>query len=192
MDLAELLAADPTIASCRLSWMDGAMPLRLDAHFGAALPPDDLIVSVRCIVRVGDRVVLVENSAGDRHVVPGGHREAGETHAETAIREVHEETGWSVDPESLRQLGWLHFAQLGPRPSGSYDPHPDFVHLVMSGVGTHRDSPDWTDIEGVEISSQLVSIDEARRESANELHDRLFLDLLRLNDSKGAGASDSR
>lgn len=178
MDLAELLAVNSPIASCRLAWMDGAMPLRLDAYFGEVLPPDELIVSVRCIVRVGDQVLLVENSGGVRHVVPGGHRQPGETYAETALREVHEETGWSVDPGSLRQLGWLHFAQLGPLPPGSFEPHPDFVHLVMTGVGVRRDSHDWSDIEGVEISSQLVSIDHARRESSNELHDRLFLDLL--------------
>lgn len=178
MDLAALLAVDAPIASTRLSWMDGAMPLRLDAHFGIALPPDELIVSIRCIVQVGDRVVLVENSSGDRHVVPGGHRDPGETYAQTALREVHEETGWSVDPESLRQLGWLHFAQLGPLPPGSFEPHPDFVHLVLTGNGARRDGHDWSDVEGVEISSRLVSIDEARRECANELHDRLFLDLL--------------
>jgi ADP-ribose pyrophosphatase YjhB (NUDIX family) len=178
MDLADLLADNTPVASSRLSWMDGAMPLRLDAHLGDALPPDELIVSVRCIVRVGDQVVLVENSGGVRHVVPGGHRNPGETYADTALREVYEETGWSVDPKSLRQLGWLHFAQLGPLPPGSYEPHPDFVHLMLTGTGTRRDSANWSDTEGEEISSWLVPVDEARRESANELHDRLFLDLI--------------
>lgn len=61
MEFAKLLAVDPPVATCRLSWMDGAMPLRLDAHFGAGMPPDELIVSVRCIVLVGARVLLVEN-----------------------------------------------------------------------------------------------------------------------------------
>lgn len=178
VEFTELLAVNSPVASSRLSWMNGAMPLRLDAYFGDAMPPDDLIVSVRCIVRVGRKVLLVENSGGERHVVPGGHRNPGETYAETALREVHEETGWSVDPESLRQLGWLHFRQLGPLPAGSFEPHPDFVHLVLTGVGTHRDGHDWTDVEGVEISSHLVTVDEARNDATNELHDRLFLDLI--------------
>lgn len=55
---------------------------------------------------VGDDGVLctrrgIDPGRGD-WAVPGGHMEAGETPAETAARELREETGLRVDPDALR------------------------------------------------------------------------------------------
>jgi hypothetical protein len=72
---------------------------------------------------------------------------------------VHEETGWFLEPSSLELLGWLHVHNLGDE-LPPY-PHPDVVHLVYTGRAEHRAADDWTDTEGQEISSRLLSLDEA-------------------------------
>ena len=122
---------------------------------------------MRCINRDGS------------HVMPGGRREAGESFEETAVREVAEETGWQVDPASLRLLGWMHYEYLTPRPDDWQFPHPDFIQLVYAGTATdrveHEDGSAWTDTDGWEERSDVVPIDALE---ADELT-LPFVDLLR-------------
>ncbi|MDX3663440.1 NUDIX domain-containing protein [Streptomyces sp. ID05-26A] len=177
-DMARLLAAHPPAATDEVAWMDGALPLRVGAHLGPADLPDELVTSVRCVVRVGELVVFCENVDGG-HVLPGGRRESGETHADTASREVHEETGWLLEPESLLPLGWLHFEHLAPRRPEYLYPYPDFLQVVFQGVATERaGGSDWVDTDGYELSSRLVSVAEARQKSLNGPLATTFLDLL--------------
>lgn len=46
----------------------------------------------------------IEPNRGD-WLVPGGHMEAGESPAETAVRELEEEVGLATDPDALRVVG---------------------------------------------------------------------------------------
>ena len=56
------------------------------------------------IVRDGyNRVLLVRRCGEDRWIFPGGQSEAGETEAETVVREVREETG--VGCQALAFIG---------------------------------------------------------------------------------------
>jgi 8-oxo-dGTP pyrophosphatase MutT (NUDIX family) len=67
---------------------------------------NDLIVAPSVTVLIfdeQDRVLLVRHVEGDVWVAPGGMIEPGETPAEAAIREAHEETGCEV--ELVRLLG---------------------------------------------------------------------------------------
>ena len=145
------------------TWWNGTLPLRIRAFVGPCLAPDALITSVRCIVRAGDGLVRCSNADGS-HVMPGGRREPGETFEETAVREVFEETGWYLDPQSLRLAGWLHFEYLTPQPDDWTYPHPDFVHLVYDGTATARaqrdDGSEWSDTDGWETSSDIVVLDD--------------------------------
>ncbi|WP_330274118.1 hypothetical protein OG205_46670 [Lentzea sp. NBC_00516] len=94
-------------------------------------------------------------------------------------REVHEETGWLLDRESLRPLGWLHFEHLAPRRPDHLYPYPDFLQVVFHGTATERaGGSDWTDTDGYELRSRLVSVAEARRTSLNGPLATTFLDLL--------------
>jgi 8-oxo-dGTP pyrophosphatase MutT (NUDIX family) len=126
-------------------------------------------------------VIVCTNSDGISHPWPGGKREPGESFSQTAIREVHEETGWHVDPGSLRQLGWLHLRHLRPVPDDHPFPHPDFCQLVLAGTASRREVPlgaDWADLDGYEQESRLMSIPAAITATADEPGCELFLRML--------------
>ena len=160
--------------ACEPDHVEWTRPLDVTAYLSTDALPDELVTSVRVIVRVDDDVVVCTNRDGS-HVWPGGHREPGETLVETACREVHEETGWLLDAESVEQVGFLLLTNLG-EPNPPY-PHPDSIHVVMAGRARERAAEEWTDVEGWELSSALCPL----RELGVEV-ERLcgpFLELLR-------------
>jgi 8-oxo-dGTP pyrophosphatase MutT (NUDIX family) len=177
---AELLAASEPAAVEEVDW-PRILRLKVSAFTVPADLPPEIVTSVRCIVEVDDRIVICENQHG-RHMWPGGRRKPGETFAETACREVHEETGWLVDPSTIRTIGWLHHEHVMPAPDDHPYPHPDFLHPVVRANALSRAADEWTDTEGYEVSSRLATIDEAH-ELLEPLQGyaiaKVFLDLLR-------------
>lgn len=178
--LAALLATRKPAATHETSWLGGTVPLRISAYTTPSDLPDELVSSVRCVVRVGDLIVVCENADG-AHPLPGGRRHTGESYAATAAREVHEETGWLIDRDSLRPLGWLHLEHLGPRRPHDPYPYPDVLQVVFCSTATDRDGGrdvSWSDTDGYELRSRLVTIDEARRRASTDLLAPIFLDAL--------------
>ena len=47
------------------------------------------------------------------HVIPGGGIEPGETMEQAVVREMHEETGLRIIPESVREYGYTHVVRKG-------------------------------------------------------------------------------
>lgn len=163
-ELEAIVAESSPVAESTVSWRQGAMPLHVQAYLGSPPLPDELISSVRCLVRVRDQIVFCQNDGGG-HPWPGGRRNEGETLVETAVREVYEETGWHLQVDSLRSLGWLRFTHLARPPQGYEFPHPDFLHVVMGGSSQRRavgERDEWTDIDEYEQGSELLSVDHAR------------------------------
>jgi 8-oxo-dGTP pyrophosphatase MutT (NUDIX family) len=180
--LAAAMRAGGPVATSETVWAEGTMPLRVSAYTTTPDLPLELISSVRCIVYVdGDRIVFCENADG-RHPWPGGRRNPGESFADTAAREVHEETGWLIERESLRPRGWLRFTHLGPEPAANQGPYPDFLQVVFTATATTRDGGrdvQWTDMDGgYEHTSSLLTLTEARRLTSTNLLAHVFLDLL--------------
>lgn len=164
--LSELLARCEPAESIETIWGNGTLPLRVTAYAAPAELPAELVVSVRCVVRRGGGVVICQEPDGKWMLLPGGRCEPGETFQQTAVREVHEETGWFIDPDSLEQIGWMHFEHLRPPPAGHGYPHPDFLNVVFVGDAVAHDSdPDaeWADTDGYIQRSVAVSPREARR-----------------------------
>lgn len=62
--------------------------------------------AVRGIIFVGKKLLLIEDSKGEVKL-PGGGQEVGETDADTLIREIREETGCTVIPETIRPFGYI-------------------------------------------------------------------------------------
>lgn len=106
-------------------------------------------------------------------------RHALASYAETAAREVHEETGWLLDIDSLRSLGWLHLEFLDPNSGDPTLPHPDFLQVVFLATAHQRDGDpgvDWVDLDdGYEASSQLASLEEVLRTPSLDLPARVLL-----------------
>lgn len=138
--------------------------LRVSAYLGERRIPDELITSVRCLVEVDGQIVVTE-SPDDVNVWPGGRREAGETIPETAVREIYEETGWHLQPETPQPLGFLHFEHLVPPPADYAYRHPDFVQLVFRGRASARARDDWRDTDGYVQRSWLESPKDVRKYS---------------------------
>jgi ADP-ribose pyrophosphatase YjhB (NUDIX family) len=184
--LADVVAELTPAAEHETDWFDGEMPLRITAYTGAEATsrlPLEIISSIRCIVRVGDRYVFCENKTS-RHPWPGGRRNPGESFADTAVREVREETGWLLKPQSMRRLGWLRLRHLGRNPQGNQGPYPDFLQLVFVGEAERRDGDlaadaDWTDVDGYELSSRLITLDDAIERTSTGMHAQVFLQLLK-------------
>jgi 8-oxo-dGTP pyrophosphatase MutT (NUDIX family) len=159
-DLVAVLQTLTPITSQLANW--GELRFRISAYLSEHRVPDPLVTSVRCLVEVDRRIVVTE-SADDVNVWPGGRREPGETMRQTAVREVHEETGYQLEPKSLQLLGFLHFEHLAPPPDDYPYPHPDFLQLVCRGRASERPSDDWQDIDGYVQRSWLETPSRARQ-----------------------------
>ncbi len=79
--------------------------------------PSQVIAAAWVFVR--ERQVLVVRAEGsDAFYLPGGKPEPGETYAEAAAREVHEEVGLSLDPNDLTLFSEI-VAPAHNRPPGT-------------------------------------------------------------------------
>ena len=158
--VAAFLAQHQPLTETEFEWPNGSV---VTAHSFDVLDdlPGEVVQSVRCVVFTDDEhVVMCENVRGIRHVWPGGRREVGETLVETACREVLEETGWVLNPASLRHIGWLHY-EAGPHRGPDIPwPHPDIFHALYAGRAQSLQAEDWVDTEGYELSSRVVSTAE--------------------------------
>ena len=66
--------------------------------------PEILRVAVRGIILMDGRLLMIENAFGEVKL-PGGGIEKGEDELQALLREVREETGYEVLPESIRPFG---------------------------------------------------------------------------------------
>ena len=73
--------------------------------------PELYRVAVRGIV-FADGKLLVVRTADGLFKLPGGGQEPGETDRDTLLREVEEETGYRVDPLSVRPFGRVEEKRL--------------------------------------------------------------------------------
>lgn len=157
------------------------MPLRVSAYLGVSSIPDELVTSVRCLLRVGAKLVVCTNLDGISHPWPGGRRQRRESFVQTAAREVQEETGWLLRPDTFGLLGWLHYEHLKPQAKDYPFPHPDFCQVVGRAEAVDRlvgADANWSDTEGYEASSTLMTVDEALDVVEGDPLARVFLPLL--------------
>ena len=78
--------------------------LVLDAKNYPEDMPEILRVAVRGIILMDGRMLMIENAFGEVKL-PGGGIEKGEDEQQALLREVREETGYEVLPESIRPFG---------------------------------------------------------------------------------------
>lgn len=66
----------------------------------------------RAVIRCGENYLLIHSKYGD-YKFPGGGVESGEILEEALIREVQEETGYTVIQDSMSYLGVVHERRKG-------------------------------------------------------------------------------
>ncbi len=69
--------------------------------------------SVRGIIVRDNKIGMIHSLKYDYYKFPGGGAEGGENHRQTLIREVKEESGLVVIPDSIREYGYVHRVQKG-------------------------------------------------------------------------------
>jgi 8-oxo-dGTP pyrophosphatase MutT (NUDIX family) len=69
--------------------------------------------SVRGVIVRDGKIAMVHSLKYDYYKFPGGGMENGESHRETLIREVLEESGLVVIPESIQEYGYVHRIEKG-------------------------------------------------------------------------------
>lgn len=98
------------------------------AEFGYATPK----VDVRAFIAQGNRVLLVREDADEgRWTLPGGWADVNETPSESVVREVEEESGYSV--KVVRLLGVLDRERQGHVPPFPYHVYKLFFQCEIVG-----------------------------------------------------------
>ncbi len=69
--------------------------------------------SVRGIIIKNGKIAMIHSLTYDYYKFPGGGIENNENHIDTLIREVTEESGLKVIPESVREYGFVHRIEKG-------------------------------------------------------------------------------
>ena len=155
--LAAFLAKYPPSMEELVHWDN--LRLRVTSYRCAEMPPLVFVTSVRAIVLKGSSVILVHAPDGT-HILPGGRREEGEALTDTLMREVLEETGWTID--QLQMLGVKHYHHLTPMPLDYRYPYPDFLQIVYRAQAMQH-LPEAREIDGYEIETKFISTAEALR-----------------------------
>lgn len=117
--------------------------LTLDAGNYPADMPELRRIGVRAIIFMEDRLLLTENDFGEVKL-PGGGVEAGESEIDALRREVREETGYEVHPESIRPFGEILEKRLSDREPMIWR-HTS--HLYFCSVGPDRGPCSYTENE---------------------------------------------
>ena len=60
---------------------------------------------VRGIIEKGGKILVIHSKKYDYYMLPGGGKKKGETDSDTLIREIMEETGYTVIPSSIKEFG---------------------------------------------------------------------------------------
>ena len=92
-----------------------------------------LLWAVLVILYYGDKLVLAD-IAGRGLCIPSGKVEDGETIDQAVEREVHEETGATIDPDRRRMIGCYRLTSRAPETLGRVRYCPVFIAEAL-GLG---------------------------------------------------------
>ena len=93
-------------------------------EFGAITPK---VGATAAVFDDDGRILLIERADNGNWAVPGGHTISGESPAETAVRELHEETGFDARTVELIDAYWIDAPD-------TYGPHGAVTLLYLCEV----------------------------------------------------------
>jgi 8-oxo-dGTP pyrophosphatase MutT (NUDIX family) len=111
------------------------------------------------VLRDGDgRILVVRKRGTSKYMLPGGKIESGETPAQAAVRELHEEVGAELEPESLAFLGeWT--APAANEPDHTVHGHI-FEHPWIDGLAVRAEIEDllWLHPDEMSMRDDLAPL----------------------------------
>ena len=124
--------------------------------------------SVRAIIERDGKLALVHNGKFDYYMFPGGGIEERESHEETLIREVKEESGLVVIPESISAFGSALRLSKSSHFENTIFEQENFYYVCK--VRDELDTPDF-DVHEIEEQYSLVFLtpeEAVRRNRCND------------------------
>ena len=121
--------------------------------------------SVRGIILHSGKVLMVHSLKYDYYKFPGGGIEPGESKTDALCREVREETGFVVLPESIREYGMVHRRSKGK--NADLFIQDNYYYLCDIGQATEQELDDYEDEE--RFTPEFVTPRHAI--DVNRLHD---------------------
>lgn len=152
-------------------WPEG-LRFRVETFLTQEQPPLSYVTSARALVLRDGGVLVLSDRSPSTHILPGGRIEPGESVQQTLIREVSEESGWTVVPG--RQVAVRHFRHLQGRPEGYPYLYPVFLQVVHVAVAVEL-RPELREVDGWETEAKFVSFDEAAALPLSEGERRLLV-----------------
>lgn len=125
--------------------------------------------SVRGIIMRDGKAALVHNGKFDYYMFPGGGIEAGENHEEALIREVKEESGLVVIPESILEYGSALRLSKSSHFENTVFEQENYYYFCKA-----KEEIDATEFDVHEIEEQyslvFVTLEEAIRKNRQDNH----------------------
>ena len=120
--------------------------------------PEIVRTAVRGVIFADGKLLLIEDNKNEVKL-PGGGREEGETDIETLIREVREETGCTVIPETVRPFGYIEEKRKGFNEDMIWH---QFSRLYFCRVTDERSDTEYSENEKKRgMRFRMYTIDEA-------------------------------
>lgn len=125
--------------------------------------------AARAIISVNGKIALVKSEKAGYFKFPGGGIEMGETHSQALIREIREETGLSILPDSIKAYGAVKEIRKSHYANEIFE-HTSYYYFCDIQQGEL--SPKCLDEYEAELGYQLeyVNIDEAIRVNSGFEH----------------------
>ena len=134
--------------------------------------------SARGILIRDKKIALVHSRKYDYYKFPGGGIEEGEDPRQTLMREVREEAGLLVIPESIREYGYVHRIQKSDRKEAQCFIQDNYYYFFEAEEKrVKQDLDGYEALEGYQLQyvDPLVAIKKHRRKNISS-NNRMMLE----------------